>query len=157
MITWSRLAINRQVDAVASMLDGGYLTIYGQDDQVSLAQLRLASPAFASAVDGVAVAHPMTPETDGRAGDAHSYRLTDALGPRPARKQVPYWDRIPITARGDLRVPAIISDSRGRVIAPQVVTGRGHLRVPAISVTAWSRGTADDELLMLMWLDEEAA
>lgn len=51
-------AINVQADALAGMLNGGYLRIF--DDSLNLlAELRFAALAFRAAVDGVIKSYPL--------------------------------------------------------------------------------------------------
>lgn len=66
------LAANAEADAIAALVDGGYLRIYGDLQPVSgdtptsgqtlLAELRFGTPAFSAAVNGVATAEPLTGE-----------------------------------------------------------------------------------------------
>ena len=82
-------AANAQIDAVTALLNGGWLDVYdgtqpaSADDRPSganvLASLQFGSPAFFPGVNGVAIAHPMTPDMDAmRTGTATWYRLTRA-------------------------------------------------------------------------------
>lgn len=73
----SALAASIQADAVAAMLDGGYLDIYGGDqpdtpeipaDRRTLATLRFGSTAFAEAVEGLAMSGPLSADRDAAGG-----------------------------------------------------------------------------------------
>lgn len=68
-ILLSNEAANRQLDALAELLDGGYLRLFTGDrpsspdvpikDQVMLAELRFNKPAFHSADNGILRAKPI--------------------------------------------------------------------------------------------------
>jgi hypothetical protein len=84
----SQEAANVSADAVTSMLDNGYLRIYGgtkppdPDTVVSvrnhplLAQLRFGLPAFDNPNGGVATARPLLPETNARASGVATWFRT---------------------------------------------------------------------------------
>jgi len=70
-------AVNAEADALSALLNDGYFRIYDGEQpetpdspistQILAAELRFGNPAFASAVDGVITATPITPETDAKA------------------------------------------------------------------------------------------
>lgn len=86
--TRTNLAANAAVDAMAALLDGGWIDIYtgvqptlASDPAVGtlLASLQFGSPAFASGVAGVAQANAITQESDAPAtGTAAWYRCKRA-------------------------------------------------------------------------------
>lgn len=82
---------NIQLDALAALVDDGYLRIYNgtqpntPDDPVSgqtlLAELRFGSPAFEPAADGAIVARAITPDNDAPAnGTASWFRVLASDG-----------------------------------------------------------------------------
>lgn len=86
-IILSAAAANAAADAVAQMLDGGFLAIYEGAQPTSadaalprgtklLATLKFGTPAFKPAEDGAAHANPMTPDKDAAAtGRPQWFRL----------------------------------------------------------------------------------
>ena len=86
-IVLTTAAANAAADAVAALLDGGYLAIYEGTQPTSadaplprgtklLATLKFGTPAFKPAEDGAAHAHPMTPDKDAAAtGRPQWFRL----------------------------------------------------------------------------------
>jgi hypothetical protein len=74
------LAANAAADAVAALLDGGSLCVYGDAGEL-LAKLAFGGTAFRRATGGVCVALPITPEPDAPAsGRAASYRCLTRSG-----------------------------------------------------------------------------
>lgn len=84
-------AANAEADAVSAMLDGGTVEIYTAPQPLSpevaittqtlLAVLDFSTPAFLSAVDGVAVANAISDETDTPAtGTASWFRCKTSGG-----------------------------------------------------------------------------
>ncbi len=73
-LTLATVAANASANAIASLLDGGSVRIYdgtrpatantAVTTQILLAEPTFASPAFATAVAGVATAHAITDEDD---------------------------------------------------------------------------------------------
>lgn len=86
----SNASVSAEADAVCARLNGGSLRIYSGAqpadadapivDQVLLAELRFGSPAFASAVDGVAAAHAITAATAATSGDPAWFRTVTSDG-----------------------------------------------------------------------------
>lgn len=87
----TNLAANAQADALAALLDAGYLRLYDGAQpatgdtpittQVLLAELRFDTPAFGAAVGGVVTTAPMTEEASAPAdGDATWFRAFQADG-----------------------------------------------------------------------------
>jgi hypothetical protein len=82
--------VNAKADAVAALLDNGFLRIYDgsrpatPDDPVTtqtlLAELRFGSPAFGPAVEGTITATPIASATAGATGTATWYRALKADG-----------------------------------------------------------------------------
>lgn len=78
------LAVQAKLEAVTTLLDGGWLELYGgtqPPDATSppttkpLARLRFSDPAFAPPQEGVSEAHPLEPEPAApRAGLAQWFR-----------------------------------------------------------------------------------
>jgi hypothetical protein len=93
----TNLAANIEADALAALVDGGYLRIYNgtqpdnADDaittQVKLAELRFGTPAFGAAVNGMITANAITPDSSAAApGIATWFRIFQADG------STPVWD-----------------------------------------------------------------
>ncbi|SRR6266478_3112534 len=87
----SDLVVNIQADALAVLLNNGYIRIYdgaqpaSADDPITtqnkLAELRFSSPAFGAAVGGVIIGNPFTPDNDAAAtGIASWFRTFKADG-----------------------------------------------------------------------------
>ena len=107
----SNAVLNRQVDAVAGMLNGGSLLIYG--DQL-LARLTFSTPAFRPAADGMALAYPIAPEQAARRGVGTRYEcvavsgdvvISDVVGPDFA---------VTNPIRDEMRVECLAFTLRGR-------------------------------------------
>jgi hypothetical protein len=88
---FATLAVNTKVNAQGVLLNAGYLDIYDGTQpatantaittQVRLARLTFGSPAFASAVAGVAAANPITSDVTASAtGTASWFRAVQADG-----------------------------------------------------------------------------
>jgi hypothetical protein len=73
----STAAVNAEADAAAALLNGGALRLYGGlqpltadaaiDTQPLLAELRFSDPAFSPAVQGTAMANPLTDDVSAAA------------------------------------------------------------------------------------------
>jgi hypothetical protein len=73
----SNAAVSAAVDAVAALLDNGYLRLYSGEqpetadtpvtDQVLLAEMRFGDPAFGAAVNGAAAANAITADDSANA------------------------------------------------------------------------------------------
>jgi hypothetical protein len=86
----SNVGVNTEINALAALLNGGWLDLYDGPQPVSadlppskdchlLASLRFADPAFSPAVEGVVAAYPMEKESSAKkSGFALWYRLTQA-------------------------------------------------------------------------------
>jgi hypothetical protein len=82
-LTMSNAAVNREADGLSSLADNGYLRIYDGTQpstadspittQVLLAELRLGSPAFQPASNGLITANPITPDGDAKATGTASW------------------------------------------------------------------------------------
>jgi hypothetical protein len=88
---FSTPAQNASVDAVAALLNGGYLRLYdgaqpadgdaADGGATLLAELQFGNPAFGAAVGGIATANPITADADANAtGVAAWYRCFMADG-----------------------------------------------------------------------------
>jgi hypothetical protein len=84
-------AANSEANALASLLDGGYLRIYDGTQpadantsvttQNKLAELRFGSPAFGAAVGGLLTSNAITSDPDAAAtGDASWFRCFESDG-----------------------------------------------------------------------------
>lgn len=93
----SEAAVNAEADALAALVDNGFLRIYDGTQpaspdvpvttQVLLAELRLGIPAFAAASNGIIVANPITSDISADAsGTASWFRVFGADGTSPV------WD-----------------------------------------------------------------
>lgn len=91
MLSLSQRAAHAQLNALASLIDGGYLRIYGGARPLSpdvvvgsqriLAELRFGRPAFFAAQDGVLFARDIEPDESARLSDeATWYRVYAADG-----------------------------------------------------------------------------
>lgn len=86
----SNAGANYGADGVVDQLDNGYLRIYSGSQptdadtaigaQVKLAELRLGTPAFGSAVAGVATANAITGDFNTVAGTAAWFRILKSDG-----------------------------------------------------------------------------
>lgn len=84
----SNLAANTAVDAMAALLDGGWLDLYTGVQPVTgdtavagtlLASLQFGTPAFVAGVAGIALANPITSDPSAVAGGTPTwYRCTKA-------------------------------------------------------------------------------
>lgn len=85
----SNEAANAEVDAIAALLDGGFLDLYSGSQPANanagiggatlLASLQFGTPAFGAGVAGVATSNPLTEEDDALAtGTATWYRCYKA-------------------------------------------------------------------------------
>jgi hypothetical protein len=82
-LAMSNAAVNAEADALSSLADDGYLRIYDGaqpstadtpvSSQVLLAELRLGSPAFQAAANGIINANPITPDEDAKATGTASW------------------------------------------------------------------------------------
>lgn len=88
----SIIARNAQVDALAELLNGGFIKIFSgaQPDSPEtsepgtlLATLEFGNPAFTAAINGVAAATPITEETDAASGVAGWFRTYKSDGVTP--------------------------------------------------------------------------
>lgn len=88
---WSNAAVNAEADALAALLNDGYLRIYDGTQpanadtaitsQVLLAELRFGNPAFAAAVAGLLTANTITTDTAANAtGTATWFRALKSDG-----------------------------------------------------------------------------
>src|SRR3982751_4605129 len=100
---------NAQCDATTALAANGYTRIYDGSQpaisntpvstQVMLAELRLGSPAFGAAVNGVATANAITPDSNAPAtGTAAWFRVFKSDGTSPL------WDGTVGTADANLIV-----------------------------------------------------
>lgn len=79
-MTWSPRAKAAQLKAVAALLNGGALALYGEDAE-PLARLTFADPAFHAPADGTCEAYPLVPDVSAaRAGDATVFQCLTARG-----------------------------------------------------------------------------
>jgi hypothetical protein len=87
----TNLAVTSEADAVCALLDSGFLDIYDGSQpasadaavttQTKLARLTFGSPAFGAAVNGVATAHAIAPDSAADAtGTASWFRAMKADG-----------------------------------------------------------------------------
>jgi hypothetical protein len=88
---YADLAVNTKVDALAALLNGGYIDIYDGAQpatadtvvttQTKLARLTFSSTAFAAGSGGIAVANAITPDADAAAtGTAAWARMVTSAG-----------------------------------------------------------------------------
>lgn len=88
-LVYSTRAINAKADALGSLLDGGWLVLYGgtqpsspntPTEQEELIRVRFGRPAFSAADDGIVLAHPMTSQAATGEGKATWCRAYQANG-----------------------------------------------------------------------------
>jgi len=88
--TYSRAALTAKVQALAALLEGGFLDLYAGEQpatadspvkgQARLAHVPFARPAFQKADRGLAWAYPLTDATAEVTGTATWFRLTGSDG-----------------------------------------------------------------------------
>lgn len=74
----SDAAVNAEADAVCRLLNAGSLELL--DGPTRVARLTFHDPAFHPASDGIALAYPVTPDTDTQPGTVTQFRACRANG-----------------------------------------------------------------------------
>jgi hypothetical protein len=114
---------NIEVMVITTMMNGGYLRVYGGPrptapevavtTQVLFAELRFSNPAFGTPVAGTATANAITPETNARAsGVPVWFRVFGSDGTTAVLDGEMYADLVPdqshVTQGGSLSVSSLL-------------------------------------------------